>query len=128
MVGENLDAGADDKRHEEEVQEVLHSQPSRKTGGDDPRRRCHAGISHEKILHRRQFSQCLSYGHADDDEHKTEWQRPQHVYPTLANPNFWHHADLRRQPVVQENTIVRRAKVCLNGIVLMCNFASFHHS
>ena len=76
-----------------------------------------AGVPHEEILHRRQLSQRLSYRDADDGEHKTEWQGPQHVYPTPANPDLGHHANLGRQPVVQENTVVRRAEVRLDGIV-----------
>ena len=117
MVGENLDTGADDERHEEKVQEMLHPQPCRETGGDGRRGRRDARIAHEEILHRRQFPQRLSDGHADDGEHKTEWQRPQHVEPTPANPDLRHHADLGRQPVVQENTVVRRAEARLDGIV-----------
>ena len=76
VVGEDLDTGADDERHEEKVQEVLHPQPRRETGGDGPRGRRDAGIPHEEILYRRQLPQCLSYGHADDGKHKTESARP----------------------------------------------------
>ena len=127
VVGEDLDAGADDERHEEQVQEVLHPQPCRKTGGDGRRGRRDAGIPHEEILHRRQLPQGLSDGHADDGEHKTEWQGPQHVYPTPANPDLGHHADLGRQPVVQENTVVRRAEVRLDGIVWERGEARLYH-
>ena len=117
MIGENLDTGADDERHEEKVQEVLNPQPSRKTVGDDPRGRRDAGIPHEENLHRRQFPQCLSYSHANDGKHESKWQQPQYVYPITANPDLRHHADLGRQPVVQENTVIRRAEARLDWIV-----------
>jgi hypothetical protein len=106
---------------------MLYPQPRRETGADGWRRRRDAGVPHEEILHRRQLPQCLSYGHADDGEHKTDWQGPQHVYPTLVNPNLGHHANLGRQPVVQENTVVGRAEVRLDGIVRERNGASARH-
>jgi hypothetical protein len=56
VVGENLDTGADDERHEEKVQEVLHPQPCRETGADGPCGRRDAGVPHEEILHCRQLA------------------------------------------------------------------------
>ena len=117
MIGENLDTSADDERHEEKVQEVLHPQPRWETRGDGRRGWRHAGVPHEEILHRGQLPQRLSYGHTDDDQHKTNGQAPQHVDPALANPDLGYHTDLGRQPVVQENTVVRRAEARLDGIV-----------
>jgi hypothetical protein len=50
-----------------------HPQPSRKTGVDGQSGRRDAGVPHKEILYRRQFTQALSYGDADDAKHKTEW-------------------------------------------------------
>ena len=120
MVGENLDAGSDDERHEEKVQEMLHPQPCRETVGNGQRGRRDAGVPQEEILHRRQFPQRLSHGHADDGEHKPDRQRPQHVEPTPADPDLGHDANLGRHPIVQEHAVVRRAEACLDGIVWEC--------
>ena len=87
-----------------------------------------AGIPHEEILHRRQLPQRLSYGHADDGEHESERQGPQHVDPTPANPDLGHHANLGRQPVVQEDTVIRRAEARLDGIVRKRNGVSVRHT
>ena len=127
MVGEDLDTGADDERHEEKIQEMLHPQPHGKACGDRMSGRWDARVTHEKILHRRQFSQRLSDRDANDREHKTEWQRPQHVYPTPANPDLGHHANLGRQPVVQKNAVVRRAEIRLDGIMRRRNELSTLH-
>src|SRR6476620_8816041 len=128
MLGENLDAGADDESHEEKVQEVLNPQPSRETVGDNPRGRWDAGIPHEEILHRRQFPQCLSCSHANYGKHESKWQQPQYVYPITANPDLRHHADLGRQPIVQENTVVCRAEARRDGIVRRWREVSIRHT
>jgi hypothetical protein len=73
VVGKDLDTGADDERHEEKVQEMLHSQPCWKTSVDGQSGRRDARVPHKEILYRRQFTQALSYGDADDAKHKTEW-------------------------------------------------------
>src|SRR6185312_10779697 len=110
MICEDLDAGADDERHEENVQEVLHAQPCREAGSDSRHGwRC-AGISHQELLHCRQLPQGLSNSHTDNEEHKTEREGPQYVDPTLANPDLGYDANLRWQPVVQENAVVRVAE------------------
>ena len=70
MVGENLDTGSDNKRHEENVEKVLHPQPRREPGGDGRCGLWNAGVPHEEILHGRKLSHCLGYGYADDGEHK----------------------------------------------------------
>jgi hypothetical protein len=70
----------------------------------------------------------LSYRDANDGEHETERQRPQHVYPTPADPDLGHHANLGRQPAIQENAVVRRAQVRLDGIVRERNVVSASHT
>ena len=107
---------------------MLHPQPCRKAGVDDQSGWRSAGVPHEEILHRRQLAQSLSYRHARHHQHKTHRQRPQHVYPTPANPNLGHHANLGRQPVVQANTIVRRAEARLDWIVRKRDRVSARHS
>jgi hypothetical protein len=95
----------------------LNPQPRRETVDDGPRGPRDAGVPHEEILHGRKLSHCLGYGDADDGEHRNARQGPQHIDPTPANPNLGHDASPGRQPVVQENTIVRRAEARLDGIV-----------
>jgi hypothetical protein len=107
---------------------MLHPQPGGKTGADNESGRRDARVPHEEILHCRQLSQPLSYRDADDGEHKTEWQRPQHVYPTPANPDLGHHANLRRQPIVQEDAVVRRAEIRRDGIMRERNALSTRHT
>src|SRR6185312_7429142 len=128
VVGENLEAGADDECHEKQVQEVLDPQPRRKAGGDGQRGVRNARIPQDEILHRRQLPQRLSDCHADDGEYKSDRQGPQHVEPTPANPNLWHHAFLGRQPVAQKNTVVRGSEVRLDGIVWERSGLSVSHT
>jgi hypothetical protein len=73
VVGKDLDTGADDERHEEKVQEMLHPQPCRKTSVDGQSGRRDARVPHKEILYRRQLTQSLCYGDANDAKHKTEW-------------------------------------------------------
>src|SRR5665213_51049 len=128
MVGEDLNTGADDKRHEEEIQKVLHAQPCWEARANGSCGRRSAGVPYEEILHCWQLSQYLRYGHADNDKYKTEWQRPQYVYPMPADSNLRHHANLRWKPVVQENTVVRCADVILDGIVRERNGGDSRHT
>ena len=50
MIGEDLDSGADNKHHEEHVQEVLQLQPPRKAGVDRRRGLGDAGILLDECL------------------------------------------------------------------------------
>ncbi len=50
MVGENLDTGADNERHEKQVEEVQQPEPIRKSRGDGHVGARNAGVAHEKIL------------------------------------------------------------------------------
>ena len=106
---------------------MLHPQPRRKASGDGPRRGGRAGVTQEKLLHRRQLQQCLSYGYTNDPEHKTERQDPQNVEPMPPNPDLWYDANLWRQPVVQENPVVRRTESrfeeVMQGRVSACHMA-----
>ena len=106
MVCKNLDARADDEGHEEQVQEVLQPQPDRKSRSDGLDRLRNARISHDEILHGWQFAQGLGYSNGKDQQHERDRHGPKNVDPTLANSNSRHHACLRRQPVIQANTII----------------------
>lgn len=72
VVGKDLDTGADDECHEEEIEEMLHPQPCRKTSVDGQSGRRDARVPHKEILYRRQIPQPPSKGDACDGEHETE--------------------------------------------------------
>ena len=76
MVGENLDTGADNERHEKQVEEVQQPEPNRKSRGDGNVGGRNARVAHEKILHRWKFPQCLGNGHADHQEHENQEVTP----------------------------------------------------
>ena len=69
VVAEDLHAGPDDEDHQEQVEEVLHSDPDRQ-----PRARFGAGsldgagIADDETLDRRDVAQALRGRHGDDQE------------------------------------------------------------
>ena len=126
VVGENLESGANDERHEKQVQEMLQPEPGGESRGDGHRGGRDARVAHEEILHRRDLPQCLRDGHADHQQYESNRQCPQHVDPALTDPDPGNHACLRRQPVIQANPVVRGAQTCLQRIMRGCRLNVCH--
>jgi hypothetical protein len=83
MVGQDLDARANDEHHEEKIEEVLPAHPCGES-------RCCRAIAHrfdrpwvvlDEPLNGRLPTQTLGDGDGDDEEHKADRQQPEEVEP-----------------------------------------------
>ena len=84
MVAEDLQPRPDDEDQEEQIEEVLHSDPDRKSriafapAVDGP------GVAGNEALDRRNVAQTLRGRHGDDQEDESDRQQPEQVEPPAA--------------------------------------------
>ena len=74
-LGKDLNAGADDKQHEERIQKVLCPQPERKTCCDG-RRGGIPRVAADKFLHGGKSTQLLCRRNRDNQEYNPNWDNP----------------------------------------------------
>jgi hypothetical protein len=74
------------------------------TTQDASRQTPYADRPHENI------PQCLSHGHADDSQHKTERQDPHHVYPMLTILIFATMPYRGGNQLLRRNIVIGRAE------------------
>ncbi len=85
MVREYLEAGPNHEEHQEQVEEVLPSDPRRESGV----RRCvrrfdGPGVSLDESLHGRHAAQTFRGRDRDEQEREADWQEPEQVEPLTA--------------------------------------------
>ena len=112
MIGENLDTGADDEHHEEEIEEMQQPQPQRKARVHRLRGRGDTGVARDEFLHAGHRPQLLGDGDSEDQENDDQRYRPQDIDRSAAQTDARDYALLRRQPVALTNTVIRGAQAC----------------
>jgi len=87
VVGEDLQARADDEDHEKQIEEVLPSQPGGKTSRRGGARWLNRpGVLGDKALYRGVITQALGDSNRDNEPHEAEGEQPEQVEP-LAPTN-----------------------------------------
>src|SRR5438309_1140962 len=93
VIREYLDARPDDERHEEQIEEVLQSQPQG-VAGVNLRGRRYAWVAREELLKPRALEQLLTDRDPEDQNDEGERYGPQYVDPLLAQADSGHFAPL----------------------------------
>jgi len=76
VVGEYLDAGADDEHHKEHIQEVLRAKPPGETGVYRRRGLRDPGVAYHERLDGWDLQQTLRQSNCDNEGGKAQRQRP----------------------------------------------------
>ena len=137
MIGQDLDAGADDEDQQEQIEEVLQPQPGRETRRRFGVRRLDGpGIPRDEVLNRRLAAQSLRDGDRDDQKQEADRQQPEQVEPpgaadTYARRDAVHLRDRARPgrridhvlarcelPAVAANDVRRNARLRRCGQIL----------
>ena len=88
MIGEDLDTGANDEHHQEEIEEMQQTQPQRETRIHRRRGRGAAGVARDECLHAGHRAQLLADRDADDPgERRPSGIGPQDIDRSATQPN-----------------------------------------
>jgi hypothetical protein len=113
---QDLQADPYDEKHKKHIQEVLKLQPPRKPGIDRRRGLCNTRVMVDEGLYSCKLTRTLCDRDQDDQRRGADRNYPQGVDPALTDANPRCYPPLRRQPMIQPNTIVCVAECCLKRV------------
>ena len=91
---------------EEQIQEVLPSQPPRKACVSNSGQGRGTRIARDELLHRRDSAQFVSEREASGQKEDREWDSPQDTEPSFPDANLRHDAAAGRDPMAQPDAVV----------------------
>src|SRR6185437_16024331 len=98
VIRQDLNAGPDDEKYKEHIEQVLDSQPQRETAVNRRRGLGYAWIEREELMKPRRRVQTLANRYPEDEDDENERYGPQDIDPSPAQTNPRHLAPLGRQP------------------------------
>ena len=83
VIGEDLEAGADDERHEKQVEEMLQTHPRRQCRRE-LRREAGAWMAADELLNGRHRTELLRHRDRGQQQHEADRDQPYEIEPPVC--------------------------------------------